>query len=127
MRSKIKATAPIRQAAADGPDVIQEGIRDFAAYCDGRYLCSRSNEQDAWIEARQAHFANLEADRYVSADIAADLAELGEVVDAYAAEYGCALTVARGRLAGELANFCADWDEWAAGFRAPAYRQIGAA
>ena len=44
-----------RQPATEGPDVVFNGV-DHDIYVDARYLGSRANSQDAWIEARAAHF-----------------------------------------------------------------------
>lgn len=55
--STIKAFTP-RQPATEGPDVVFNGI-DHDIYVDARYLGSRANSQDAWIEARAAHFNGI--------------------------------------------------------------------
>jgi hypothetical protein len=52
----------VRQPAAEGADVIYRAdTRDYDMYVDGRYLGSRANGQDAWIEARATYFEAIEA------------------------------------------------------------------
>jgi hypothetical protein len=63
-----------RTPAADGPDVVFNGS-DFDIYVDSRYLGSRANSQDAWIEARKTHFEGIEQAAVTTADIAAEVAE----------------------------------------------------
>lgn len=64
----------IRQPAAEGPDVVYNGS-DFDIYVDARYLGSRANSQDAWMEARRVYFEAIEAATTETADIAAEVAE----------------------------------------------------
>lgn len=70
MRSKSITKMP---AAVEGPDVIWCGLDGtFDIYVDGRYLGSRKNSQDAWIEARRVHFENVEDSAVAVADDKAD-------------------------------------------------------
>lgn len=67
MRSKntTKVFTP-RQPESTGPDVVYNGS-DFDAFSNGTYICSRSNSQDAWIEARRIYFQVVEDARVESA------------------------------------------------------------
>lgn len=65
-----KTIVTARQPAAEGPDVIRED-GSWSIYVDAVYCGSRSNQQDAEIEARRLHFENVEAAAVETADIAA--------------------------------------------------------
>lgn len=60
-----------RTPALEGPDVIFNGS-DWDAFSDGRYIGSRVNNQDAWVEARAVHFAAVEDTAVAVADDAAE-------------------------------------------------------
>lgn len=112
--STRKLPAP-RQPEADGPDVVYDPMtRDFCFYLDGRILGARDNAQDAWIEARRAHFDALEEAAYATADANADMADLaaiGELVEALAARLGTGdLGYAREVLNSGWRTVEADWD-----------------
>lgn len=77
-----------RTPNSEGPDVVYNGS-DHDIYVDGRYLGSRANSQDAWIEARRVHLQNVETAAIESADTEAEIAESAEL-EAYAAEWDAA-------------------------------------
>jgi hypothetical protein len=89
-----KAKPAYRQPSPEGVDAIyQDG--DYTAYANGKVVGFYADKESALIAARQVYFDQLEADRYVSADNLAAIAEMGEVLDTYAAEHGICITDAR--------------------------------
>lgn len=68
-----RTTQP-RQPEALGPDVLYNGS-DWDAFVDARYVCSRQNSQDAWIEARRVYFEAIEEAAIQTADHDAYVAE----------------------------------------------------
>lgn len=68
---KSTRTLTPRQPAANGPDVIRNN-GGFDVYVDGRYLGSRKNRQNAWIDARAVYFEGVEDAAVAVADDVAD-------------------------------------------------------
>lgn len=81
---KSTRTFTPRQPAAEGPDVVYNGS-DWDIYHDARYLGSRANSQDAWIEARRVAFDVAEETAVVTAEVEAlDICPVcHEVIDSY--------------------------------------------
>lgn len=78
MSSRTKSTTKTpaaRNPAVEGPSVAWCSLDGtFDIFVDGRYLGSRKNSQDAWIEARRVHFENVEDSAIVTADNDAEYA-----------------------------------------------------